>query len=90
MVMNEIDTCIIGLIRPCLISLILAPFAQTKWFTHIFVDCNRFNKGEINEVRIEWTLKQCRNKRRMDKTRTKLTETTLIPPTSIHKNKTKH
>ena len=33
------------------------PFAPTKWLTQIFVDCNRFNKGKINEVRIEWTLK---------------------------------
>ena len=24
-----------------------------KWLTQIFVDCNRFNKGEINEVLIE-------------------------------------
>ena len=30
----------------------------TKWLTQIFVDCNRFNKGEINEVRIEWTVKR--------------------------------
>ena len=35
----------------------------------IFVDCNRFNKGEINEVLL--------NKRNTDKTRTKVTETTL-------------
>ena len=25
-------------------------FARTKWFTKIFVDCNRFNKGELNKV----------------------------------------
>ena len=30
------------------------------------------------------------NKRRTDKTRTKLTKTTLITPISIHTNKTKH
>ena len=35
----------------------------------IFLDCNRFNKGEINEVRIEWTITEYRNK-----TRTKLTQ----------------
>ena len=35
-------------------------------------------------------LKECRKKRRTDKTRTKLTETTLITPISIHTNKTKH
>ena len=34
-------------------------------------------------------LKEYRNKRHTDKTRTKLTETTPITPTSIHKNKTK-
>ena len=44
----------------------------------------------LNEVRIEWTLKECRNKRRTNKARTKLTETTLITPTSIHTSKTKH
>ena len=35
-------------------------------------------------------LKECRNKRRTDKKRTKLTETTLITPTSIDTNQTKH
>ena len=35
-------------------------------------------------------LKEHRSKRRTDKTRTKLTETTLITPTTIHKNKAKH
>ena len=35
-------------------------------------------------------LKEYRNERRTDKTRTKLTEATLITPTSIPKNKTKH
>ena len=34
-------------------------------------------------------LKEYRNKRRADKTRTKLSEATLITPTSIHTNKTK-
>ena len=33
-------------------------------------------------------LKEYRNKRHTDKTKTKLTETTLINPTSIHTNKT--
>ena len=42
---------VIGLLRSCLFS--LTPFALTKWLTQIFVDCNRLNKGEINEVRIE-------------------------------------
>ena len=32
------------------------PFVLAKWLTQIFVDCNRFNKGELYEVRIEWTL----------------------------------
>ena len=36
--------------------IILTPFALTKWLTQIFAGYNRFNKGEINEVRIEWTL----------------------------------
>ena len=39
---------------------------------------------EINEVHIEWTLKKYRNKRRTDKMRTELTQTTLITPASIH------
>ena len=39
---------------------------------------------------LDGPLKECRNKRRIDKTRTKLTETTLITRTSIHTNKTKH
>ena len=38
--------------------LILTPLAVTKWLTKIFVDCNRFNKGEINKVRIDLTLKK--------------------------------
>ena len=80
---------VIGLLWSCLVSLIITPFALIKWLTRIFVDCNRFNKGEINEVRIGWTLKN-RNKRRTDKTRTKLTETTLKTPTSVHTNKTKY
>ena len=42
----------------CLVSLILMPFDMTKWLTQIFVDCNRFNKGEINHVRIEWIKKR--------------------------------
>ena len=35
-------------------------------------------------------LKNYRNKRHTDKTRTKLTETTLLTPTSIHTNKKQH
>ena len=46
---------VIGLLPSRLLSRIL--FALTMWLTQIFVDCNRFNKGEINEVGIEWTLK---------------------------------
>ena len=30
----------------------------SKWLTPVFVDCNRFNKSEINEVHSEWTLKR--------------------------------
>ena len=37
--------------------LFLTLFAPTKWLTQTFVDCSGFNKGEINEVHIEWTLK---------------------------------
>ena len=62
-----------GLLRSCLVSLILTPFVLIKWLTQIFVDWSRFNKGEINEVRIEY-----RNKRRTDNTKTKFNETTLI------------
>ena len=47
-----------GLLWSCLVSLILTPFSLTKWLTQIFVDCDRFNKGEIYEVCIEWTLIQ--------------------------------
>ena len=65
------------------------PFALIKWLTQIFVDCNRFNKGELNEILNE-CLKEYSNKRCKDETRTKLTETTLKTPVSIHTNKTKH
>ena len=58
--------------------------------SEIFVDCNRFDKGEINEVRIEWTHNEYINKKRTDETKTKLTETFLITPANIHTNKTKH
>ena len=34
--------------------------------------------------------KEYKNKRRTDKTKTKLNETTLIIPKGIHTNKTKH
>ena len=37
----------------CLVSLILKPFDVTNLLTKIFVDNNRFNKGERNEVRTE-------------------------------------
>ena len=47
-----------GLLRSCLVSLILTPFALTKWLTQIFVVCDIFNKGGINEVRIKWALKR--------------------------------
>ena len=53
-----IEQNLIGLLRSCLVSLILAAFVLTKWLTQISVDCNRFNKGEINEVRIEWIFKR--------------------------------
>ena len=36
------------------------------------------------------SLKKYRNKRRTDERKTKLTEITLINPTSIHTDKTKH
>ena len=49
---------VIGLLPSCLVKLILTPFALSEWLTQIFVDCNRFDKGEINEVRVEWTLKR--------------------------------
>ena len=49
---------LLGLLRSCLVQLILTPLICSKWLNRIFVDCNRFNKGEINEVRIEWTLKR--------------------------------
>ena len=58
-------------------------FALSKWLTQIFLDCNIFSKGEINEVRIAWILKRMKGE-------TKLTETTLITPTGIHTNKTNH
>ena len=44
---------VIGLLRSCLVLLILMLFALSEWLTQIFVDCNRFDKGEINEVRFE-------------------------------------
>ena len=61
-----------------------------KGLTQIFLDRNRFDKGKTNEVRIESTFKRIKDKGGKDKTRTKLTETTLITLTSIHTNKTKH
>ena len=49
---------VIGLLWSCLVQVILTPFALSQWLTQIFVDCNRFDKGEINELHIEWTLKR--------------------------------
>ena len=49
---------VIGLLRSCLVLLNLTPFALSKWLKQIFVTCNRFNKGEINQVRIKLTLKR--------------------------------
>ena len=40
---------------------------RLKWLTQIFVDCNRFNKGELNEV-LSGPLKEYSNKRCKDKT----------------------
>ena len=57
--------------------LIVMPFALTKWLTQIFLDCSRINKGE-------------RNKRHTNKTLTKFIERTLITPTIILTNKTRH
>ena len=48
---------VIGLLQSCLVLLILTPFVPTKWLTQIFIDCSRFNKGEINDVRVKWTFK---------------------------------
>ena len=42
----------------CLVSPILTPLALSKWLTQIFVVFNIFNKGGINEVHIECTLKR--------------------------------
>ena len=44
---------IIGLLRSWLGKFILTPFVLTKWLTRIFVDCNRFDKVEINKVCVE-------------------------------------
>ena len=49
---------VIGLLRSCLVELILTPFALSKWLTQISVNCNRVDNGEIIEIRIEWTLKK--------------------------------
>ena len=40
------------------VSLTLTPFARTEWWTQIFGDRNRFNKGGINEAPVEWTLQR--------------------------------
>ena len=48
---------VIGLLQLFLVSLLLTSFALTDWLIQIFVDCNKFNKGKLNEVHIEWTLK---------------------------------
>ena len=57
--------------------------------TQIFVDWNRFDKGEIMRYVLNGPLREYINKRRTDETKTKLTETFLITP-GIHTNKTKH
>ena len=49
---------VIGLLWSCLVAIIHTPFALTKRLTQIFVDSNRFNKGKLNQIRIEWTLKR--------------------------------
>ena len=54
----------IRLLPSCLVSLILTPFVLTEWLTQIFVDCSRFNKGEINEVRTEYRNKGVQIKRK--------------------------
>ena len=59
------------------------PFALSKWLTQIFVDCNRFDKGEMRYV-LNGPLREYINKRHTDETKTKLTETFLITPASIH------
>ena len=81
---------VIGLLLSCLVYLILMHFALYGWLTQIFVDCNRSDKGEINEVCIEWTLREYINKRGTDETKTKLIKTFPITPASIHTNMTKH
>ena len=54
---------VIGLLRSCLVLFILTPFVSTKWLTQIFVDCSRFNKGEISEARIEYRNKSIHTSR---------------------------
>ena len=49
---------VISLLWSCLVKLVLMPFVLSKWLTQIFVDSNRFDKGEINEVSIECVLKR--------------------------------
>ena len=63
---------------------IMPPPPMSNRVKQIFVDFNRFNKGEINELRIEWNLKKHRIKRET------FTEATVINPASIHTSKTKH
>ena len=66
---------VIELLWSCLVPIIRTPFALTKRLTQIFVDCKRFNKGKINQICTEWTLKKYTNKRHTDKMRTKLNKT---------------
>ena len=49
---------VIGLLPSCLVQLFLTPFVLSKRLTQIFVDCNRFDDCEINEICIEWILKR--------------------------------
>ena len=49
-----------------------------------------FQVNECNLYVLNGPLTEYRNKRRIDKTRIKLTETALITRTNIRTNKTKH
>ena len=77
------------LIRSCLVSLILTPFALSGSLNSLLIATDLI-KVEKRSFVLNRPLKQCRNKRPTNKTRIKLTETTLIAPTSIHTNKTEH
>ena len=55
-----------GLLRSCLFFTYSHAFCS-KWLTQTSVDCNKFDKGDSNEVHIEWTLEEYMNKRPKDK-----------------------